>query len=160
MEAQHAQVGTEFVTGVNSDGTPAVFIMDSSQNAVQVDMSAMGVGMTEDGSMIFEGGDPNVGSDQFIVQDMQGNQFRKITGIDETGKQVIFLQLQDENGQVTMAPAILDDSVAQYEEGQGEGATHFNFEAGQTAFTVPNDHMYLDPQKWYEDYNLLENLLS
>jgi hypothetical protein len=65
---------TEFITG---DGSQAVYIMDNSQPAVEVDMSTMG--LNTDGTMI--GDDPH-SQGQFIVQDIHGNQFRKMTGID------------------------------------------------------------------------------
>lgn len=99
---------TEFVTGVAGDGSQAVYIMDSSQPAVEVDMAAMG--LTTDGAMIYEGDDPNT-QGQYIVQDIHGNHFRKMTGIDETGKPVIFFQLSDEHGQMAMAPTVIEDGM-------------------------------------------------
>lgn len=72
---QGAQHGTtEFMTG---DGSQ-VYIMDNSQPAVEVDMSAMG--LTADGTMIYEGDDPNP-QGQFIVQDIHGNHVSSIQRI-------------------------------------------------------------------------------
>ncbi|XP_021948389.1 centrosome-associated zinc finger protein CP190 isoform X2 [Folsomia candida] len=93
---------TEFITG---DGSQAVYIMDNSQPAVEVDMSAMGLG---DGTMIYDGDDPN-SQGPFIVQDIHGKIFRKMTGIDETGKPVIFFQLSEDHGQMTNS--ILEDGI-------------------------------------------------
>jgi hypothetical protein len=94
--------GSEFMSGVGGDGSQAVYIMDNSQPAVEVDISAMG--LASDGTMIYDGEDPN-GEGQFIVQDVHGNQFRKMTGIDESGKPVIFFQLSEDHSQ--MGPTIL-----------------------------------------------------
>lgn len=96
---------TEYVTG---DGSQAVYIMDNSQPAVEVDMSSMALGA--DGTMIYEGEDPN-SQGQFIVQDIHGNQFRKMTGIDETGKPVIFFQLSEEHNQIEMGATMLEEGM-------------------------------------------------
>jgi len=113
LESQGVHGGAEYMTGVTSDGSQAVYIMDSSQPAVEVDMSAMG--LSSDGTIIYDGMDPS-SQGQFIVQDIHGNQFRKITGIDETGKPVIFLQLSEENGQMTMAPEMLEEGIQMAQE--------------------------------------------
>jgi hypothetical protein len=109
LEHQGIQSTAEYVTGVSSDGSPAVYIMDSSQPAVEVDMSAMG--LTADGSMIYDSGDDPTGQGQFIVQDIHGNQFRKITGIDENGKPVIFFQLSEDHGPMTVTQSMLEDGM-------------------------------------------------
>lgn len=108
LESQGVHGTTEYMTGVTSDGSQAVYIMDSSQPAVEVDMSAMG--LSSDGTIIYDGEDPS-SQGQFIVQDIHGNQFRKMTGIDETGQAVTFFQLSEENGQLTMAPAMMEDGM-------------------------------------------------
>jgi len=107
----HQMTAAEYVDGSGGpggggdSGVPhAVYIMDSSQPAVEVDMSGMAGTLSAEGAaMVFSTGgggdvmgDPTGG--QFIVQDIHGNQFRKITGIDENGKPVIFFQLSEENG--------------------------------------------------------------
>ncbi|ODN03729.1 hypothetical protein Ocin01_02936 [Orchesella cincta] len=107
LEGQSA-AGTEYVTGVAQDGSQAVYVMDGSQGAVEIDMANMGLTLSADGTMLYEGDDS---SQNFIVQDMQGNQFRRMTGIDETGKPVVFLQMMGEGEQVAMSPVVLDESM-------------------------------------------------
>lgn len=84
-----------------------MYVMDGSQGAMEIDMSNVGLTLAPDGTMVYDGNDEQ----NFIVQDMQGNQYRRITGIDETGKPVAFLQMISESSQVEITPAILDEGM-------------------------------------------------
>jgi len=112
--------GTEFVTGVTSDGSQAIYVMDTSQPAVEVDMSEMG--LTAEGAVLYDADDPN-SQQQFIVQDIHGNQFRKVTGIDESGKPVIFFQITEEHEQVAMTPTILQQQDMSTDSSNGQQQT-------------------------------------
>ena len=94
LESQGGQGGTDYVGGENDND--AVYIMDPNQAAIEVDMSSVGVTMNQDGQMILAGDDESE-EGQLIVQDIHGNQFRRVTGVDETGKPVIFFQLSEQS---------------------------------------------------------------
>lgn len=107
-ESQAPSTATEYVSNTSQDGSQAMYVMDGTHGAMEIDMANMGLAVGPDGSVVFDGGDA---SQNYIVQDMQGNQFRRITGIDETGKPVVFLQMINDGTQVGMAPAIMDENM-------------------------------------------------
>lgn len=99
---------TEYVTGVSQDGSQqAMYVIDGSQGAMELDMSNMGLTLSADGTVIYDGSDA---SENYIVQDMQGNQFRRMTGIDEAGKPFVYLQMIGDSAQ-GVAPTMLDESM-------------------------------------------------
>ena len=124
---------TEHIVG---DGTQQVFVLDSSSEVGGVEISA-------DGTMLL-GNVEAVDSDgQFMVQDIHGNKFRKLTGQDSDGNPVVFFQLTDDSGQVGIAP--MNDESG----GTTTTANHVEYEFDpKSSLSIQNDHMYLDPQKW------------
>ncbi|CAL8086621.1 unnamed protein product [Orchesella dallaii] len=106
LEGQ-AAAGSEYVSNVD-DGSQAVYVMDGSHGAMEIDMANMGLTLSADGTVLYEGDDA---SQNFIVQDVQGNHFRRMAGIDETGKPVVFLQMIGEGEHVEMSPVVLDESM-------------------------------------------------
>lgn len=142
----------EFTMGVQTDATQTLYIVDGSQSGVGAELSDVGVGIEVDDSMLLAG-ESSTEETNFIVQDLHGNQFRKITGIDEDGKPVIFFQLSEdtEHETMTMTTVRLEESTAMHAASVDQVPTHFDFETSaddQPCFSVQNDHMYLDPQKW------------
>jgi hypothetical protein len=148
LESQVHHTGDDFETTEQTSVCETVYIMDGSQS----EGPNSNIGMEADASILLAE-DNTTDESSFIVQDLHGNQFKKIAGVDENGKRVIFFQLSDE-GHVSMAPAALSNprlSLSPDPDSEYQVATHFDFETnehGQPSFSVQNDHMYLDPQKW------------
>lgn len=105
-----ATTSAEYITSEahHGESTEPVYVMDGggiqATGAVEIDMANVGLSLAPDGTMVYEGEEA---SQNYVVQDMQGNQYRRITGIDETGKPVVFLQMI-EGEQV--APDVLEES--------------------------------------------------
>jgi len=140
LGTQIHQTGDGYTEHILGDGTQQVFVLDNSSSEVG------GVEISGDGTMLLGSVDAVDTDGQFLVQDIHGNKFRKITGTDSEGNPVVFFQLTDESEQVSNMG---EDAVEISEDGTTSVVNHGNYAFDdKSSLSVQNDHMYLDPQKW------------
>lgn len=140
LGSQIHHTGEGYTEHILGDGTQQVYVLDSSSEVGGVEIS-------QDGTVLLSNVESVDSDGQFLVQDVHGNKFRKITGQDSDGNPVVFFQLTDESVPDGITALGNESEVIEEQSAPVTNDVVYEFDS-KTSLGIQNDHMYLDPQKW------------